>query len=125
MDTTHGFTLILEGISDLTPEVTDRLFEAGCDDATPWQCDRVISIGFDRAAPTLRAAISSAIADVERAGIGARVIEIKDVTSDAEPAATLAREVSSLNSVLHATAVVAMDPTLRPFMLDRLGIAGT
>ena len=30
----HDFALILSGIAELTPEVQDALFEAGCDDAT-------------------------------------------------------------------------------------------
>src|SRR5262249_21145522 len=120
MDMLHGFTLILEGLDDLTPEVTDRLFEAGCDDPTPWHRDRVVAIDFDRAAPTLRDAISSAIQQVENAGIGARIVRIEDVTSGMADEA-VSREVGSLNSVLHATAVINMDPTLRPFLLQRLG----
>lgn len=30
----HDFTLVLYGISELTREVVDALYEAGCDDAT-------------------------------------------------------------------------------------------
>ena len=77
METEHGFTLIIEGIPDLTPEVMDALFEAGCDDATVMmQADRV-SMAFDRAAPTMKDAIISAIRDVQKANIGARVIRVE------------------------------------------------
>lgn len=122
MDRMHGFTLVVEGVPELTEEVANQLFEAGCDDALPLWRDGIVSVGFDRTAPSLREAITSAIRDIERAGIGARVIRIEDVTSDAESAATLERVVGSLNSALHTTAVVAMAPTLQPSLLDRLGI---
>jgi hypothetical protein len=121
MDRMHGFTLVLEGVPDLTEEVANQLFEAGCDDALPLWRDGIVSVGFDRTAPSLREAITSAIRDIERAGIGARVVRIEDATSDTEPTAKLVSEVDSLNSVLHATAIIAMDPTLQPFLLDRLG----
>jgi hypothetical protein len=118
----HGFTLVLDGVPDLTPEVLDRLYEAGCDDALISRCDGVVSMDFTRTAPSLRDAITSAIRDVESAGIGARVVRIEDATSNTESPSRLVTEVGSLNSVLHATEVIAMDPTLRPFILDRLGI---
>src|SRR5262245_37353111 len=76
----HGFSLILDGGPDLTEEIANRLFEAGCDDALPVWRDGIVSMGFDRTAPTLREAITSAIRDIESAGIGARVVRIEDVT---------------------------------------------
>lgn len=77
MGTEYAFTLIIEGIPDLTPEVMDALFEAGCDDATiMMQADRV-SMAFDRAGPTLKDAMVSAIRDVQKASIGARVIRVE------------------------------------------------
>jgi hypothetical protein len=50
----HDFTLVLSGIPGLTDAVCDALFEAGCDDA-----------------------VQSAIAAVEGAGIGARVVRVE------------------------------------------------
>jgi hypothetical protein len=125
MDRMHGFTLVLEGVPDLTEEVANRLFEAGCDDALPLWRDGVVSIGFDRTAPSLREAITSAIRDVENAGIGARVVRVEDATSNTEPAAKVASEVGSLNSAIHAMPIIEMDPNLRLLMLNRLGVTSS
>ena len=72
----HDFTLVLSGITELTPEVQDALFEAGCDDATPsMRCGRPF-LSFSRTASTLKDAILSAIGDVKKANIGAEVLRI-------------------------------------------------
>jgi hypothetical protein len=122
MDKMHGFTLILDGVPDLTEEVANRLFEAGCDDALPLWRDGIVSLGFDRTAPSLREAITSAIRDIESAGVGARVVRVEDATSGMAPEA-ISREVGSLNSALGAMTIIEMDPKLHPLMLNRLGIA--
>ncbi len=75
--TTYEFTLIRQGSPELTEEVADQLFEAGCDDGTPGTCDGVFSIDFHRAARTLEEAISSAVANVKSAGLAVERIEIK------------------------------------------------
>jgi hypothetical protein len=102
----------------------NRLFETGCDDALPVWRDGIVSVGFDRTAPSLHDAITSAIRDIECAGIGARVVRVEDVTSGAEPPANVAREVGSLNSVLHTMTIIETDAKLRPIILNRLGVAG-
>ncbi len=72
----HDFTLVLSGITELTPEVQDALFEAGCDDATlSMRCGRPF-LTFSRTAPTLKDALFSAISDVKKANIGAEVLRI-------------------------------------------------
>ena len=38
--TTHGFTLIAEGVDINEPDVFDALYEAGCDDALVWHHER-------------------------------------------------------------------------------------
>ncbi len=75
--TTHTFTLILSGVRELTDEVCDALFEAGCDDALPGMTDGVAFLDFAREAGSVREAVLSAISDVERAGIGARVARLE------------------------------------------------
>lgn len=75
--TNYEFTLILQGSPELTEEVADRLFEAGCDDGTPGTCDGVFSIDFHREGRALESAIGSAIADVKSAGFEVERIEIK------------------------------------------------
>jgi hypothetical protein len=77
METEHEFTLVLDGISELTPEIFDALFEAGCDDATMSSRDGVVSLDFGRDAPTMKEAIVSAIRDVQKANVGARVVRVE------------------------------------------------
>ena len=72
----HDFVLILAGIPELTDDVANALFEAGCDDATPSSRAGRISLSFAREERSLKRAILSAIRDVKRAGIGAEVMAI-------------------------------------------------
>ena len=121
----HEFALIIDGIPDLTPEILDRLYEAGCADALISRSDGVVSMDFARIAPSPHDAITSAMRDVESAGVGARVVHVEEnVTSSTKPSAKLVSEVGSLNSVLHSMSIIEMDANLRPLMLNRLGVAG-
>lgn len=74
---TYDFTLILSGIPELTNEVCDALFEAGCDDAVLGQREGVVFLDFGREADSAQAAVQSAITAVESAGIGARVVRVE------------------------------------------------
>jgi hypothetical protein len=116
MEGQHEFTLILDGIPDLTPAVMDALYEAGCDDALVARSNGVMTMSFARSGASMKEAIASAIRDVRRSGIGAKVVRI-DEECHAEP---VAREVSALNSVLQVSAVIEVDPTLRPIVLELL-----
>jgi hypothetical protein len=69
--------LILKGTLDLTEEVADELYEAGCDDGTPGTCNGVFSIDFHREADSLESAIRSAIANVTSAGHEVERVEIE------------------------------------------------
>jgi hypothetical protein len=73
----YEFTLILKGSPELTEEIADRLFEAGCDDGSPGRSDGVFSIDFHRTARTLEEAINSAIANVKSAGYDVERVEIE------------------------------------------------
>jgi hypothetical protein len=73
----HEFRLILEGIPEFTDEVMDALYEAGCDDGTFSQINGVTSAFFHREAPSLSEAINSAVHDVRRANIGARIVKVE------------------------------------------------
>ncbi|MGD9633562.1 MAG: hypothetical protein AB7G28_04155 [Pirellulales bacterium] len=75
--TKYEFTLVLKGSLELTEEVADQLFAAGCDDATPGTCEGEFSIDFHRAASTLEEAIQSAIANVKSAGFEVGRVEIE------------------------------------------------
>ena len=54
MPAEQEFTLILDGIPELTREVVDALHETGCDDATISRQAGRIAMDFDRTAPTLK-----------------------------------------------------------------------
>lgn len=80
----HDFALILTGVGELTTEVEDALFAAGCDDATLSMKNGLMYLEFSRKAPSLKDAILSAIRDVRKANIGVdvwRVDECDLVTS--------------------------------------------
>ena len=74
--TTYEFTVVLQGSPELTEEVAERLFEAGCDDGSPGTCNGVFSIPFHRLSGTLETAIASAMSDVRSAGFEVDRVEI-------------------------------------------------
>lgn len=72
----YAFTLILKGPLELTEEIADELFEAGCDDGTPGTCNGVFSIDFHREGASLEVVINSAIENVKSAGYEVERVEI-------------------------------------------------
>ncbi len=81
----YEFTLILKGSLELTEEIADALFKAGCDDGTPGMCNGVFSIDFHREANSLEEAITSAIGNVKSAGYDVERVEI-EAEAVSEPA---------------------------------------
>lgn len=73
----YDFTLILKGPLELTEEIADELFAAGCDDGTPGTSGGVFSIDFHREAESLEAAIHSAVRNVRSAGYEPERVEIE------------------------------------------------
>ncbi len=82
----HDFTLVLTGIPELTTDVEDALYKAGCDDATLSIRSGRAFLTFSRSAPTLKDAVLSAIQDVRKAAIGADVLrlDICDLVTQAD-----------------------------------------
>ncbi len=74
--TTYSFTLILAGVAEITVDLANALFEAGCDDASPGSRDGIVSVDFDREAESLGDAIGSAVKAVERAGHAVARVEV-------------------------------------------------
>ena len=74
---THTFTLILSGIAEITPELADALYEATHGDIELNMRDGVAFVEFERKAATLRDAITTAIREVEQAGVGVRVVRVE------------------------------------------------
>lgn len=75
---TYDFSLILSGIEELTEEVVNPLYEAGCDDALIGCRAGTFYADFTREASSLMDAISSAITQVEQSGIGVKVTRVDD-----------------------------------------------
>ena len=72
----HDFALVLSGMTELTPEVQDALFEAGCDDATISVRAGRVYLTFSRNSRSLKDAILTAIQDVKNARVGADVLRV-------------------------------------------------
>ena len=89
----HDFTLILDGVTHLTPAMEDALFEAGCDDATICVRAGRAFLTFSRAAATMKEAILGAIRDVLDANIGARILRVDscDLVAQSEIARKIGR----------------------------------
>jgi hypothetical protein len=77
------FTLVLSGVAEITPELADTLFAATGGDIELNMRNDVAYIEFDRAAGTLHDAVSSAIAQVEGAGVGVRVLRVESDAANA------------------------------------------
>lgn len=71
-----GFTLVLDGINELTEESIEAFGEAGCDDSTPSLRSGRVYLTFARFAPSMYDAVVSAIRDVRASGIGADVLRV-------------------------------------------------
>lgn len=77
------FTVMLAGVEQITPEVAEALYKAGCDDGTVGSSCGIATVSFAREAPLLQEAIRSAIADVQRAGCGVECVQIEYEELDA------------------------------------------
>lgn len=73
----HRFTLVFSVGTELTRKVRDAFFEAGCDDALLGMRNGEVFLDFDRRAKSFREALLSALADVDRAGLGAEIERVE------------------------------------------------
>lgn len=64
---TYDFAMQVKGAGDLTDELLNAIYEAGCDDATVSQSEGIVQIHFSREAESLTQAILSADAQVRTA----------------------------------------------------------
>ncbi len=78
----HRFTLILAGVTEVTPVLADVLYGAMNGEIEFEMRDGVALLEVTRAARTLRSAITSAIEAVEQAGVGIRVIRVESDTAN-------------------------------------------
>ena len=82
----YQFALVLSGVAELTPELADALYEATNGDIECNMRNGVAFLEVARPARTLRAAITSAIREVEGADVGVRVMRV-----ESEAANTIAK----------------------------------
>ena len=68
------FSLILQRVHEVTPEIANALFEATGGDIEFSACQSQAVVDFDRPGP-LRQAVEAAIAQLEKAGIGVARVE--------------------------------------------------
>lgn len=73
----YQFTLILSGVSEITPELANALYEATGGDIEFNMREGVAFLEFDRTAASLHDAITSSITQVESAGVGVRVVRVE------------------------------------------------
>src|SRR5208337_3869719 len=95
----HDFALILSGITELTPEVQDALFEAGCEDGTISVRAGRVYLTFSRNSRSLKDAILTAIQDVKCARVGADVLRV-DVCNLVTQA-DIARKIGRSRQLVH------------------------
>jgi hypothetical protein len=74
---TYRFTVILAGLDEVSDDLAEALFEAGCDDGSPWSSEGVAAVGFDREAESFEQAVRSAIADVQKGGCHVAWVKIE------------------------------------------------
>ncbi len=95
----HVFTLVLTGITDLTPQVENALLGSGCDDGTIAMRAGRPYITFSRRAPSMKDAILSAIENVRRARIGADVLRVDYCNLVTQ--ADIARKIGRTRQLVH------------------------
>ncbi len=66
------FVLALDGVHELSTPLEDALFDAGCDATLSARAGRV-TLHFTRTAPSFDDAVQSALRDVEKAHLTARL----------------------------------------------------
>ena len=71
----YEFQVVLSGVEEVSEELSNALYEAGCEDGTPFSSEGVAAVGFTREADSLESAIRSAIADIQKAGYSVARVE--------------------------------------------------
>ena len=74
---TFSFTVTLDALHDITADLENRIFEAGCDDALLRCCDGAVYLDFDRDAVSLAEALGSAVRDITAAGYSPAQISLR------------------------------------------------
>ena len=73
----YDFTLVLSKGTELTDQLVEDLYEAGCDDGSPSSCGETVMVTLHREAESLEHAIRSGIADVQKTACSVARVEIQ------------------------------------------------
>jgi len=73
----YDFTLVLSKGTELTDQLVEDLYEAGCDDGSPSSRGGTVMVTLHREAESLEQAIRSGIADVQKASCSVARVEIE------------------------------------------------
>lgn len=95
----HEFTLVLDGVIEITAKLENALFESGCDDATLTMRNGRAFLLFSREAPSLTDAVLSAIRDVARSELGVSVLRVDE--SQLVTQADIARRLGWSRQLVH------------------------
>jgi hypothetical protein len=73
----YDFSLVLSNGTELTDQLVEDLYEAGCDDGSPSSCGGTVMVTLHREAESLEQAIRAGIADVQKTGSSVARVEIQ------------------------------------------------
>jgi len=98
----YEFVLVLDGIQNVTPDIEDALFEAGCKDATVSIRLGRVYLTFARMARSLQDAVLTAINNVDAADIGATVLRVDEcnLVTQSDIARRIGRSRQSVNQYI-------------------------
>jgi predicted DNA-binding transcriptional regulator AlpA len=96
----YEFTLILADVAEITSELENAIFEAGCDDALLGSQNGVVYLDFEREANSFVEAVVSAIRDVSKAGVSVARLEPDDLVSASDVARRLERSRASISQLI-------------------------
>ena len=115
---THEFTIVADGLDPTAEDFETRFLEAGCDDAAvAFQKGRIL-VDFARRAPSLEAALASAVDNVRAAGVQVVRIEPDPLVSLADMAGRAQLSRSALTNYFRGHRAEGFPPPRARVMSD-------
>lgn len=98
---TYHFVLWLQGVTEITEDLENKVFEAGCDDALLGLYHSRPFLEFDRDSDSLLSAVKSAIQDATSAGLTVERVGLYDFVPAAEIARRTGRTRASISLLIN------------------------